>query len=418
MNSFNNKKEQLIFDISIQDDNYSFDCCIDEALKQAERKKELLDEQLSENLETLKKLTPECDKLDYALATSIGAIAGVIDIFLVGKPGESPLGDITDEWFANKTKSFAKLCGWDGSIDDSLSSAIKHLEKKFKIPYDQVSVGPAALSVFDINLNTFNHHFKSLGHNASILGLFFSILDQFANTSHFVDRGEIFVLQDADNSFMLKGKSVPSKVFCGFINWLGHLISDMSGSSSSKGRGMGIPSPLWSWINDVIVTKKKLNLPITDFDRQINELSLKVFEEGFDIRFQTAQAIPVLINELLVRTIYSIRRLISYYTNTEKGERSIKLLWKTCEPFSNATVKRMLTASHGTFCLVDVGDAIVRGFATGGGSFNVVGCVMRLNIVGLGRFAISLYGEGKRFSKRIDVKENIFYIKNNNRIIY
>ncbi len=411
MNSFNNKKEQLIFDISIQDDNYSFDCCIDEALKQAERKKELLDEQLSENLETLKKLTPECDKLDYALATSIGAIAGVIDIFLVGKPGESPLGDITDEWFANKTKSFAKLCGWDSSTDDSLTSAIKHLEKRFKIPYDQVSAGPAALEVFDFKLSTFNHHFKSLGHNASILGLFFSILDQFTNTSHFLDRGEMFILQGADNSFELKGNSVPSKLFCGFINWLGHLISDMSGSSGSKGRGMGIPSPLWSWINDVIVVKKKLNIPISDFDKKVSNLSLIIFEEGYDIRFQTAQAIPVLINELLVRSIYSIRRLVSYYTNTSKEERSFSLLWEKCEPFSNATVKRMLTVSHGTFCLMDVGDAVIRGFATGGGTFNVVECIMRLNIVGLGRFAISLYGEGKRFSRRIDVKENIFFIK-------
>lgn len=62
----------------------------------------------------------------------------------------------------------------------------------------------------------------------------------------------------------------------------------------------------------------------------------------------------------------------------------------------NPTVKRMLTVAHGTFCLVDIGDATIRGFVTGAGSFNPVEFFLRLNIVGLGRFTISLYGETKR----------------------
>ena len=58
---------------------------------------------------------------------SSGALCGIMDIFLVGKPGESPIGDLTDKWFAERTKSFAKLCKWDSTKDDSLKSAIKHL---------------------------------------------------------------------------------------------------------------------------------------------------------------------------------------------------------------------------------------------------------------------------------------------------
>ena len=46
------------------------------------------------HLETIRLLTPECDKLDYILSASSGALCGIIDVFLVGKPGESPLGDI------------------------------------------------------------------------------------------------------------------------------------------------------------------------------------------------------------------------------------------------------------------------------------------------------------------------------------
>lgn len=81
----------------------------------------------------------------------------------------------------------------DGNSDSSLSSAIKYLENKFKIPYDQTGAGDAARLVFDLNPR--NHHFKSLGHNPSLLGLFFSILDQFANTAHFISEGELISLQ-------------------------------------------------------------------------------------------------------------------------------------------------------------------------------------------------------------------------------
>ncbi len=71
-------------------------------------------------------------------------------------------------------------------------------------------------------------------------------------------------------------------------------------------------------------------------------------------------------------------------------------MWEKCEPFSNATVRRVLTVAHGTFCLVDVGDAVGRAFVSGAGSFNAVEFVLRLNVVGVGRFAISLYGETER----------------------
>lgn len=180
------------------------------------------------------------------------------------------------------------------------------------------------------------------------------------------------------------------KLFCGFVNWFGHLVSDVSGSQSSAragNRGMGIPSPLWTWTNDIIAIKAKLGLNVTDTDKAMNELALNIFEQGYDTRFQTAQAIPVFLNELLVRLIYAVRRLFRYFSETPKVERSFKLAWKKCEPFSNPTVKRMLTVAHGTFCLIDTGDAVGRAFVSGGGTFNVVG---------VGRFAISLYGETKR----------------------
>lgn len=409
------KTGMVVLELTATENGFEFAQSISTALLSAEAELLDLEDRIVETEETVKNLSPECDKTDYILSASSGALCGILDVFLVGKPGESPIGDLTDKWFAERTMTFAKLCKWDSSNDDSLKSALKHLEKLFKVPYDQ-SVGGGIFREL-INLTPDNHHFKSLGHNPTILGLFFSILNQFANTSSFISEGELITLSNSEGKFELEGHNIPSKLFCGFVNWLGHLISDMSGSHSSKGRGMGIPSPIWSWTNDVIAIKRKIGIPASEFDKSANELALQIFKEGYDARFQTAQAIPVFINEMIVRTLYGVRRAIRYFAVTQKGDRSFKQMWKVCEPFSNATVKRMLTVAHGTFCLIDIGDATIRGFKSGSGSFNAVEFFMRLNIIGVGRFTISLYGEVKRGVRKSEAKENVYFFKREKLII-
>ena len=251
-----NNEKFVLLELGVGEDGYEFASDIKTALSNAEEELTDITFKLEESMESLKMLTTDCDKSDYILAACSGAICGILDIFLVGKPGESPIGDVTDKWFENRTMDFAKMCGWNDKENNTLSSAIEHLEKKFKIPYDQRGAGDAASWIFDLNPK--NHHFKSLGHNPTLLGLFFSILDQFCNTSHFVSNGELISLQEADGKFELKGNDVPSKLFCGFANWFGHIISDISGSSGTKGRGMGIPSPIWSWTNDIIAIRQLL----------------------------------------------------------------------------------------------------------------------------------------------------------------
>lgn len=384
-----------VIELNVDGSNVLVNDPIEVAKREAE--KELY--QIEETIQSVKKLTVNCDKTDYALAASSGALCGLIDIFLVGAPNHSALGNAMDHWVDGRIIDFAKMCqrfsknGSNAMPISDVRSAIKFLELHFEVPYDQRGCGDAGSAVF--GLTPTNHHFKSLAHNPSILGLFFSILDQFTNQSHFVSDGNMIVLNQASQGFELRGNNVASKLCCGFVNWFGHLMSDVGGSSHGKGRGMGIPSPFWTWINDVIAIKATLHIPVNDFDKRMNEFALTIYKKGFDLRFQTAQAIPVLINEFLVRFIYALRRMIRFFANGENG--TMQDLWIQCEPFDNASVKRMLTVAHGTFCAFDATDAIVRGFASGGGTFNPVECVLRLNLVGIGRFAISLYGEANRF---------------------
>ena len=404
-------RDTVLYEISEHNEGLAFSSSITEAMVYAEAEIEALEE----TIDSINRLKPQCDKTDYALAVSIGALCGVFDIFLVGAPGESSAADVVDKWAANCIMGFARLCGWKDDGSKSLASAVSYLENKFKVPYDQTGAGGAGRYVF--NLNPSNHHFKSLAHNPTLLGLFFSVLDQFCNQSHFVTEGEIVALQEASNTFVLRGKSLPGKLLCGFINWFGHLLSDASGASSSKGRGMGIPSPFWAWVNDVIVIKSKLGIAASEFDKSVNELAVEIFKEGYDARFQTAQLVPVMINETIVRIMYSIRRLIKYYSETEKNQRTYKDIWKSCQPFSNATVKRMLTVAHGSFCVIDLGDAIIRSLYAGGGSFNVAEFAMRLNLIGVGRFTVSLYGEVQRGITKFRVKEEAAFAAREKKIV-
>ena len=85
-----------LLEFSKCEDGYEFASDIKTALASAEVEMSAIDSKLNESTSALKKLTAECDKTDYILAACSGAICGVMDIFLVGKPGESPVGNVTD----------------------------------------------------------------------------------------------------------------------------------------------------------------------------------------------------------------------------------------------------------------------------------------------------------------------------------
>ena len=85
------------------------------------------------------------------------------------------------------------------------------MERKFEIPYDQ-SVGGGIFREL-IDLTPSNHHFKSLGHNPTLLGLLFSILNQFTNTSDFVSNRELISVNNSDGKFELQGKTYQANYF-------------------------------------------------------------------------------------------------------------------------------------------------------------------------------------------------------------
>lgn len=289
-----------------------------------------------------------CDKYDYMIAGTCGVIGGLIDILFVGAPGDSKLGNIADEQANKITEKFAEFVGWDKDKavekgKNTTASAIGYLEEKFKINYDQATTHATDGAVNNLSLK--NHHLKSLGHSPDLIGLFFAILNQFTSTSTFISNGKIITINT--KTFELQGNDFVSKVFCGFANWFGHIMSDWSGSSGTVGqggRGTGVPIPFFNLF-------QLMNFGEFGQHKQtFATITAKVFENGYDTRHAMAMAMPVLTTELLVRFMYTMKA--HFYHKKD---------WKDSIPNANIPeLRRMLLVGHGTLCLIDGVDAYIR----------------------------------------------------------
>jgi len=311
-----------------------------------------------------------CDKYDYMIAGTCGVIGGLIDILFVGAPGDSELGNITDNQADKITEKFAEFVGWDKEKavekeKNITASAIGFLEGKFKINYDQATTHATDGAVKNLSMS--NHHLKSLGHSPDLIGLFFSILNQFTSTSTFVSNGQMITIDT--KTFELQGSDFISKVFCGFANWFGHIMSDWSGSSGTVGqggRGTGVPIPFFNLFQLMNFGEFKDGKKRQTFAT----ITTKVFENGYDVRHGMAMAIPVITTELLIRFMYTMK---SHFYH----ERS----WKESIPSANIPeVRRMLLVGHGTLCLIDGVDAGIR---SGG---DMVTFLSRTNLLAWVRF--------------------------------
>ena len=309
-----------------------------------------------------------CDKYDYMLAATCGMVAGLIDVRFVGLPwGQGAIGKGADKAVDSAVAGFAELLGWEGPREgsDPKASAIGFLERKFNVNYDQThgnAPGTRGTGGKVDHLTPVNHHLKNLAHSPDLVGLVFSIINQFTNTSTFVSNGKLITIDT--ETFELQGSNFPAKVFAGFCNWLGHLASDVAGSSGSTGRGAGIPIPFYSLLQF---------LDVGAFGQHRDtfaKVAVKVFEQGYDLRHGLALAVPVLIGELLTRISWSFKQRLYHHKD-----------WKDCVPAgTNPEVRRMLLVAHGTLCMVDGVDA---GLRSGG---DIIQFMLRANIVAWARF--------------------------------
>jgi hypothetical protein len=373
--------------------------------------KNRIDYKLQENSNKINELNKEIDRLtnhadgiDYIVAVGSGILAGIVDSFWVGEfsfaRGKAWSNKTVNE-FVMKT---AKKQGYKG---DRLDGAINHLENKFKVPSDNIWKGA------NKKISAKSHHIDDLSHHPSPIGLFFSILTQFTKKGYFQNiEGTFLPISIDENGEGLIGHDLISKIFAGTVNWFYHLVSDMSGSKKTAGVGMGIPGPVVSLIKELSAVPgiNKSGLP-----KKINDAFVK---NKFDLRGEMAvghelgrQAVPVVLNEVIVRAFYFIRRLV----NELKAKGNFKdIEWKNCLPWNNRTIIRMLTIATGTFTACDLIDASIRGAIKSGGNPALFAkeFILRVNFVGVGRFAIAVYSDIKMGVKRSRLRNQRIAIYN------
>lgn len=338
---------------------------------------------------------------DYLIASACGLLAGAIDVVFVGDPSNSilktPVDNLADRFVISTAHFFRnhdrRFIGKKTELPNDITSCIRYLEQAFPVRYDATRAGQLKVTGDVLSeMNTKNHHLYSLSHSPDIVGLFFAIIDQFnpQGKASFWNNGQVIHVVTSKPSNELPyfyGKDNTAKFFCGFINWIGHLVSDFAGSNGSKGRGMGLPMPFYN----LALAAQGHNEILSGFA----DTMIKVYEQGYDLRFGIATAIPVVINDLLIRCVWTLRN------------RFIRgLSWEDSLPKkNNDDFRMMLLIGNLSFTLVDVGDAAINGVKNGAGSFNYVSFGSRLNYVGLTRFAGLAIREGLIRSGRFTENE-------------
>lgn len=343
----------------------------------------------------------QCDKWDYIFAATSGVIAGLIDSFFVGMPGKSKLGNWTNKQADKLVEKFSKVVYKadrkkieklisEGKISkptdfapngmsvpkkepDGIASSIGYLEKRFNVPYDARYAQDLKGAEGNVIFNPKDHHLKSLGHCADLAGLFFSILDQFTGKVSIISDGQIQRFEPNTTTFRLQGKNFYEKLLFGFINWFGHMMSDIAGSSGTRGHGgkvgAGIAAPFFEFFQLCDLGKIKVG----EDTKTLAQFTTTMYTNGYDARFAAAQAIPVALNDILIRLFWSIKR--HYYH---------KLPWKECIPLklsNKPELRRMLLVGHGCLCLVDITDAAIR---SGG---EIMTFALHINMVAWTKFA-------------------------------
>lgn len=342
------------------------------------------------------------DKYDYLFATGCGLIAGFIDAMFVGTitSGTNATGfqkgvdNVFDKLVTKvgknerlaeleQRKSNAKTpeskARWekeisclkkDVAIDKygnevpwSKKDSIKTLEKNHRVSYDAGTNKAVKGMTLD------DHHLRSLAHDPGPIGLIFGIYNQISGVSSFLDsNGKYISVVTGNQNNELSGNLV-QKIVQATNNWFFHCLSDVAGSSNSVGRGSGLPVPGW-------VALQKLqfgsfNLNSQQQGKNIAEISDWMFKNGYDLRAFTAQSIPVIIYEVLLRCYWFCKQYF-YYGKSLK--ESI--------PIANSReLARLLLFSAGSFSTVDVLHATIK--SKPGSPTFLASFLMTVNIPGL-----------------------------------
>lgn len=211
------------------------------------------------------------DRSDYLIVTLAGAIATLLDIFVVRIP--------VDGAFLGKMQQGSPLTKWLKENSRSVHEHyLRRFEKAAKVPYD-LSVGKAV-----DGLSPKVHRLMSLGHDP-ILGFIFGVIDIMGGTGTFIDKhGDLRQI----------GSSVRSEgLMVAFLRVFLHLLSDVCTSA-------GIQPPFFTLLQ-LVKAKSPFVLGPSGERVSWTDVARYMYSHGYDLRhFATMGIVPASV-EMIVR---------------------------------------------------------------------------------------------------------------------
>lgn len=250
-------------------------------------------EELKSNQDYVLKLNAEynqihhLDKYDICISVSAGMLAAVVDILMIGIPKKTPeglkggpLSNYVRDWFDKKFP------------EEEMQTLAN--SKKSKVPYDAQDNRNTATYVD--GLSTYYHRLLSLGHDP-LLGFIVGVLDILTGKMTTIDKSGKIVSQVVENYADRK----ETDIFKAIAKQIIHLKSDITTS-------MGLPAPLMGLFNLLQFGS------IGKEEQTIAEIVQGMYYEGYDFIHFCTLSIPVMIEEVVTRLGYAIKRIKEGYS--------------------------------------------------------------------------------------------------------
>ena len=373
-----------------------------------------IDEELSKVEESLKAYTCTASMFDYSTAVISGILAGAIDAFLIKdtisfdknqKPIKEQLSDaigIIIQRIVSKDRIEKPV--FHRAVEQGIPAMLPMLEK-YAIQPTPMGLGAAILIQMGrggmLRLNENRIQFlpdsfsKCDGVLLVIIAAFVGILKwlsaisvQESNQDHsdirFKTLGRIRELIRTAPIFHIVVNDIEK--------WQKQLPNEMKCGSKSND---GIPGIEKVFCSFFIMMGNVPAFQNTNLEKAVN-LVVKGNRLGLNeipiINSLSRQAFPVLINEVIVRTIFFASRLIKelqYKNNTSD------INWNNILPFGNRDIERLIFLSSMTLSAADIADAALHAAIDSRGEMVLFATkyITRFNFVAAGRLAVAVIKE-------------------------
>ena len=254
------------------------------------------------------------DKWDYAIVALAALLGFLIDLLLVKMPAgaadkyvptnqKSPVGK-----FLNKAS--------DRLFNPDNNQLIGKLEDWAKTPYDAVNVKnfeQVAGEAGRLKMNGKLHRLKNPGHDPSLLGLIFGVIDSLnGNITIFNQKGNLSVLSNPQYAGM--------NIFMAIIKTLAHFITDI-------GTSQGLVPPFFSLTQAITTdTPFEINDRGTVRKMRLNEVGERMYAVGgYNFNHFLGMSLTPLSIEIIIRA-YNWLRYPSTELNVGKSYKQASML--------------------------------------------------------------------------------------------